>query len=94
VSGFAALATLTALPAAHAEGQLRIAEQFGIVYLLLNVAQDQKLVERHGKAAGLDIQVEYVKLSGGSSVNDALLAGSIDIAGAGVGPLLTIWDLA
>jgi NitT/TauT family transport system substrate-binding protein len=92
VSGIAALATLAALPAAHAEGQLRIAEQFGIVYLLLNVAQDQKLVEKHGKAAGVDIKVEYVKLSGGSSVNDALLAGSIDIAGAGVGPLLTIWD--
>jgi len=77
---------------AHAEGQLRIAEQFGIVYLLLNVAQDQKLVEKHGKAAGVDIKVEYVKLSGGSAVNDALLSGSIDIAGAGVGPLLTIWD--
>jgi NitT/TauT family transport system substrate-binding protein len=78
--------------AAHAEGQLRIAEQFGIVYLLLNVAQDQKLVEKHGKAAGIDVKVEYVKLSGGSAVNDALLSGSIDIAGAGVGPLLTIWD--
>jgi NitT/TauT family transport system substrate-binding protein len=78
--------------AARAEGQLRIAEQFGIVYLLLNVAQDQKLVEKHGKAAGVDIKVEYVKLSGGAAVNDALLAGNIDIAGAGVGPLLTIWD--
>jgi NitT/TauT family transport system substrate-binding protein len=88
--GFLAAAAL--LPAAHAEGQLRIAEQFGIVYLLLNVAQDQKLVEKHGKAAGVDIKVEYVKLSGGSAVNDSLLSGSIDIAGAGVGPLLTIWD--
>ncbi|MES2975304.1 MAG: ABC transporter substrate-binding protein [Pseudomonadota bacterium] len=82
-----------ALPtAAHAEGQLRIAEQFGIVYLLLNIAQDQKLVEKYGKAAGVDIKVEFVKLSGGSAVNDALLSGNIDIAGAGVGPLLTIWD--
>jgi NitT/TauT family transport system substrate-binding protein len=86
------LATGLAASAAHAEGQLRIAEQFGIVYLLLNVAQDQKLVEKHGKAAGIDIKVEYVKLSGGSAVNDALLSDSIDIAGAGVGPLLTIWD--
>jgi len=25
-------------------------------------------------------------------INDALLSGSIDIAGAGVGPLMTIWD--
>jgi NitT/TauT family transport system substrate-binding protein len=88
----ALLAALAMLPAAHAEGQLRIAEQFGIVYLLLNVAQDQKLVEKHGRAAGVDIKVDYVKLSGGSAVNDALLSGSIDIAGAGVGPLLTIWD--
>jgi NitT/TauT family transport system substrate-binding protein len=86
------LAFIAMLPAVHAEGRLRIAEQFGIVYLLLNVAQDQKLVEKHGKTAGIDIQVEYMKLSGGSAVNDALLSGSIDIAGAGVGPLLTIWD--
>lgn len=78
--------------AAHAEGQLRIAEQFGIVYLLLNVAQDQKLIEKHGKTQGVDIKVDFVKLSGGAAVNEALLSGSIDIAGAGVGPLLTIWD--
>jgi len=77
---------------AHAEGQLLIAEQFGIVYLLLNVAQDQKLIEKQGKAQGIDIKVEFVKLSGGAAVNEALLSGSIDIAGAGVGPLLTIWD--
>lgn len=82
---------LAATPAA-AEGRIRIAEQFGIVYLLLNVAQDQKLIEKHGKAQGLDVKVEFVRLSGGSAVNDALLAGQIDIAGAGVGPLLTIWD--
>ncbi|BEV13274.1 ABC transporter substrate-binding protein [Herbaspirillum sp. DW155] len=84
--------SLLGAPLAHAEGQLRIAEQFGIVYLLLNVAQDQQLIEKHGKAAGVDIKVEWLKLSGGSAVNDALLSGSVDIAGAGVGPLLTIWD--
>ncbi|WP_213954433.1 ABC transporter substrate-binding protein [Variovorax sp. dw_954] len=78
--------------AAHAEGQLRIAEQFGIVYLLLNVAQDQKLIEKRAKAAGVDAKVEWVKLSGGPAVNDALLSGNIEIAGAGVGPLLTLWD--
>lgn len=82
---------LSALPA-RAEGKLRIAEQFGIVYLLLNVAQDQRLIEKHGQAAGVDIQVERVQLSGGPAINEALLSGSIDIAGAGVGPLLTLWD--
>ena len=78
--------------ASQAEGKLRIAEQFGIVYLLLNVAQDQQLIEKHGKAAGVDIQVERVQLSGGPAINEALLSGSIDIAGAGIGPLLTLWD--
>jgi NitT/TauT family transport system substrate-binding protein len=77
---------------ARAEGQLRIAQQFGVVYLLLNVAQDQKLIEKHGLAQGLPIKVEYVQLSGGNAVNDALLSGAIDVAGAGLGPLLTIWD--
>jgi NitT/TauT family transport system substrate-binding protein len=77
---------------AQAEGQIRIAEQFGVVYLLLNVARDQHLIELEGRREGLDIKVDWLRLSGGSAVNDALLSSSIDIAGAGVGPLLTVWD--
>ncbi|MGF6742580.1 ABC-type nitrate/sulfonate/bicarbonate transport system substrate-binding protein [Paraburkholderia atlantica] len=77
---------------AHAEGEIRVAEQFGIVYLLLNVARDQHFIESEGRKQGLDIKVDWVKLSGGAAVNDALLSGAVDIAGAGVGPLLTIWD--
>jgi NitT/TauT family transport system substrate-binding protein len=84
-------ACAAALPA-RAEGQLRIAQQFGVVYLLLNVAQDQKLIEKHGQKLGVPINVEWVQLSGGNAVNDALLSGAIDVAGAGLGPLLTIWD--
>ncbi|SDV08062.1 ABC transporter substrate-binding protein [Pseudomonas mucidolens] len=83
---------LIAPAAAQAEGEIRIAEQFGIVYLLLNVVRDQNLIEKYGKQEGLDIKVDWTQLSGGAAVNDALLSGSIDIAGAGVGPLLTIWD--
>lgn len=74
-----ALSALLAAPA-RAEGQLRIAQQFGLVYLLLNVAQDQKLIEKHGLKQGVPVQVEYVQLSGGNAANDALLSGSIDVA--------------
>jgi len=92
----AAVAILTAglalTGAAHAEGRLRIAEQFGVVYLLLNVARDQQLIEKHGKQQGVGIKVEWTQLSGGAAVNDPLLSGAIDVAGAGVGPLLTVWD--
>ena len=57
---FAAAAVALALgvsSTAQAEGKIRIAEQFGIVYLLLNVAQEQKLIEKHAKAAGVDAKV-------------------------------------
>jgi ABC-type nitrate/sulfonate/bicarbonate transport system substrate-binding protein len=75
------LSTLAlSLTPAHAEGQLRIAQQFGLVYLLLNVAQDQKLIEKHGQKQGVPVKVEYVQLSGGNAANDALLSGSIDVA--------------
>ena len=84
--------SLVAPATAQAEGEIRIAEQFGIVYLLLNVVRDQNLIEKYGKQEGIDIKVDWTQLSGGAAVNDALLSGSIDIAGAGVGPLLTIWD--
>jgi len=87
-----AASLVIAAPAAQAEGKIRIAEQFGVVYLLLNVAQDQKLIEKHGKKHGVEIDVDWVKLSGGAATNDALLSNSVDVVGAGLGPLMTIWD--
>lgn len=92
-----ALAVLAGLSApgcrpAAAEGRIRLVEQFGTVYLPLHVIRDQKLIEKHGKALGLDIEVEWAKLSGGAAVNDALLSGAVDIASAGAGPFLTLWD--
>lgn len=87
----AAALALATIPA-HAEGRLRIAEQYGVTYLLLNIAQDQKLIEKHGRQQGLDIKVEWTQISGGPAANGALLSGAVDVVGAGVGPLLTIWD--
>jgi len=86
------LGALGAPQAAQAEGQIHIAEQFGVVYLLLNVVRDQHLIEKYGQLENIEIKVDWTQLSGGSAVNDALLSGAVDIAGAGVGPLLTIWD--
>jgi NitT/TauT family transport system substrate-binding protein len=62
-------------PSCTPKGRIRIAQQFGVVYLLLNVAQELRLIEKHGKAQGVGVQVEFVRLSGGGAVNDALLAG-------------------
>ena len=94
VAAIAALLTAALLLSgyAHAEGRIRIAEQFGISYLPLHVIRDQQLIEKHGKALGVEITVEWAKLSGGASINDALLSGSIDVGASGIGPVLTIWD--
>lgn len=80
------------VPSAHAEGTISIAQQFGIGYLILDVVQDQKLIEKHGKAAGLDIKVDWSQISGATAMNEALLANSLDVVSAGVPPLLTLWD--
>src|SRR5918994_1717506 len=85
-----ALAAATGHPAA-AEGSLRIVEQFGVGYLALHVLRDQGPIEQHGRAAGVEIAVEWAKLSGGAAVNDALISGSADVASGGVAPLPTLW---
>ncbi|MGV6475658.1 ABC transporter substrate-binding protein [Azotobacter vinelandii] len=77
---------------ARAEGEISIAQQFGIGYLLLDVVRDQKLIEKHGKEQGIDIQVEWRSISGATAMNEALLAGALDVVSAGVPPMLTMWD--
>ncbi|OZI64122.1 ABC transporter substrate-binding protein [Bordetella genomosp. 1] len=77
---------------AQAEGRVRVAQQFGIAYLILDVVKDQKLIEKHGKAAGVDITVEWNQISGATAMNEALLSGSLDFVSAGVPPALVLWD--
>ncbi|WP_114194696.1 ABC transporter substrate-binding protein [Edaphovirga cremea] len=77
---------------AHAEGSISIAQQFGIGYLILDVVRDQHLIEKHGKEQGLDINVEWRTISGATAMNEALLSGALDVASAGVPPMLTVWD--
>lgn len=78
-------------PAAAQE--IRFAEQFGLLYLPMQVVIHEKLVEKHAAKAGLKgVTGKMVKLSGGAAVNQALLSGNVEFASGGVGPLLTIWD--
>lgn len=91
-----AVLAITALPIATSRaeiGEVRVAQQFGLTYLPLIVARNQKMIEKRAAAAGLPtLKVTWVRLGGGSAMNDALLTGSIEFASAGLGPLLTIWD--
>lgn len=93
VAGALMLASLgTFATQAQAEGSISIAQQFGIGYLILDVVRDQKLIEKHGKEQGLDIKVDWRTLSGATAINEALLSGALNVASAGVPPMLTVWD--
>ena len=79
--------------AAAETGELRIAQQFGIGYLPLQMADHHKLIQKHAAQQGLgEVKITWSQFGGGSAMNDALLSGNLDLASGGVGPLLTIWD--
>jgi NitT/TauT family transport system substrate-binding protein len=78
---------------AHADtATLRIAQQFGSASLPLIVMQHEGLIEKRAAAEGRSLKTEWFSFSGGNVMNDALLSGSLDLATAGISPLLTIWD--
>jgi NitT/TauT family transport system substrate-binding protein len=72
---------------------LRVAKQFGIAYMQFMVMEDQKMIEKHAKAAGLgDITVEFNQFRSSDVMNDALLSGSVDFVCLGIPGIITIWS--
>jgi NitT/TauT family transport system substrate-binding protein len=90
----AAAATMLASTAAFAEADtLRAAKQYGLGYLQLMIMEDQKLVEKHAKEAGLgDVQVEWSTFRSSDVMNDALISGNVDFVSLGVPGLAIIWS--
>jgi len=72
--------------------ELAVAQQYGISYLPLMLMEEQKLIEKHAKEAGLDVKLTWARFAGGNVMNDALLSGTLHIASGGVGPLVTLWS--
>lgn len=79
-------------PAAAQVPEIRLAQQFSMGYLQLNVMQHQKLIEKHAAALGLtNAKVSWFKFNGPTAVNEALISGNVDIGSGGVPGLLTLW---
>jgi sulfonate transport system substrate-binding protein len=69
-----------------------VGRQYGLVFLQLMVMEHDKLLEKHLKAAGLDtVTVTWATFASGPATNDALLAGTLHFASAGVGPMVLVW---
>ena len=79
-------------PAAAETAEIRIAQQFGISYLPLIVMKERHLLEQAVVEAGLPRPtVTWAQFSGAAAMNDALISGNLDIATAGVGPMIIVW---
>ena len=91
LAGAGMLAGLVAQASAEVP-EIRLAQQFSIGYLQLNVMEHQKLIEKHAKLLGIpEVKVSWLKFNGPAAINDALLSGTLDIASGGVPGLLTLW---
>jgi len=76
-------------PAAAASGTtIRLAQQYGMQYAPVYVAQELKLIEK--RLPG--VTLEWIKLGGGSAINEALIAGKLDAAFMGIPPALIAID--
>lgn len=79
-------------PAMAETVNVRLAKQPGVAYLPLMVMEKEGLFEKHASAAGVTITTEWLRFTGGSAMNEALLSRNLDIASGGIPPLLTIWS--
>ena len=91
IATMAAAALWCASPASAEVSEIKVAQQYGISYLPLMLMEDGKLIEKHAKAAGIDLTVGWAKFAGGNVMNDAIISGDLAFASGGVAPLVTIW---
>jgi NitT/TauT family transport system substrate-binding protein len=88
----AAVLSCALAPALRAEmGEIHVSRQYGISYLPLMIMEDEKLIEKHARAAGVDVKVEWSKFASGAVMNDAMLSGNLQFASGGVAPFATLW---
>ena len=91
VTVVALFAALFVPKSASAEANVvRVAKQFGVGNMQYMVMQELKLVEKHAKAAGLDITTEWATFRSSDVMNDALISGSVDFVSLGVPGIITI----
>ena len=91
---FGASILLGTMSAASAQvPEIRLARQFSMGYLQLNVMEHQQLIEKHAKELGIpQVKVSWFTFNGPTAVNEALISGNIDVGSGGVPGLLILWS--
>jgi NitT/TauT family transport system substrate-binding protein len=71
--------------------EVRLAEQFGIGYLLLCIIEVRTLLKEKAKTRGVDVTAPWMRFAYGTAVSESLISNNLDFASGSVGPRLTIW---
>ena len=53
--------------------EINVSQQYGISYLPLMLMEDKKLIEKHARAAGIDVKVGWAKFAGGNVIGNPIL---------------------
>jgi sulfonate transport system substrate-binding protein len=91
----AAAGLLLAASASSARAELAeitIAQQFGVSFLPLMLMERDGLIEKHAKAAGIEVKTNWQKVAGPSVINDGLLSGNVHFGAVGAPSLVTLWS--
>src|SRR3954466_4052930 len=89
----AAAALLASTVAGRAEiSEITIAQQFGVSFLPLMLMERDGLIEKHAKAAGIEVKTNWQKVAGPSVINDGLLSGNVHFGAVGAPSLITLWS--
>jgi NitT/TauT family transport system substrate-binding protein len=91
--GLAALMLAATATAPRAEvSEVTIAQQFGVAFLPLMLMERDGLIEKHAKAAGIEVKTNWQKVAGPSVINDGLLSGTVHFGTVGAPSLITLWS--
>src|SRR5436853_4483412 len=89
----AAVLLLASTAASRAEiSEITIAQQFGVSFLPLMLMERDGLIEKHAKAAGIEVKTNWQKVAGPSVINDGLLSGNVHFGAVGAPSLVTLWS--
>jgi NitT/TauT family transport system substrate-binding protein len=91
-AAFAALAASFASSALAEVSEITITRGDGVGFLPLMVMEKHEMIEKKAAAAGVELKVNWVNISGSGAVNDALLSGSAQFISGGIPGMLTLWD--
>jgi NitT/TauT family transport system substrate-binding protein len=88
----AALVALTG--SAQAEvAELRLAYQYGFIYLPMEIAAHAGLIEKRAKELGVgELKVTTQRFSGTPAMNEALISGNVDMGALGLPGVLIGWE--